>query len=170
MCDLYGPYIYRWCRRAGLQQADAADIAQEVFRTVAAKIADFQSGRPGGLQAWLQVITRNKIGDHLRRRRGQAQGQGGTAAQDQLQQVADSLDSLSAADVVAQDNLLPHRALSLVRSEFADRTWQAFWLVLAEERSPAEVARQLGMSLAAVYMAKSRVLCRLRQELDEPST
>jgi RNA polymerase sigma-70 factor (ECF subfamily) len=170
MCDLYVPYIYRWCRRAGVQQADAADIAQEVFRTVATKIADFQSGRPGGLRAWLQAITRNKIGDHLRRWRCQAQGQGGTAAQDQLKQIADSLDSLSAADVDAQDNLLPHRVLHLVRSEFADRTWQAFWLVLAEERSPAEVAQQLGMTLAAMYMAKSRVLCRLRQELDEPST
>jgi RNA polymerase sigma-70 factor (ECF subfamily) len=169
MCDLYGPYIYRWCRRAGVQQADAADIAQEVFRTVAAKIADFQSGRPGGLRAWLQVITRNKIGDHLRRRQSQAQGQGGTAAQDQLNEIAESPDSVSAADMDAQDNLLPHRALSLVRGEFADRTWRAFWLVLAEERSPAEVAQQLGMTLAAVYMAKSRVLCRLRQELDEPS-
>jgi RNA polymerase sigma-70 factor (ECF subfamily) len=170
MCDLYGPYIYRWCRRAGLQQADAADIAQEVFRTVAAKIAEFQLGRPGGFRAWLQAITRNKIGDHLRRRRGHAQGQGGTAAQDQLQQIAESLDSASAADAEAQDNLLPHRALSLVRSEFADRTWQAFWLVVAEGRSPAEVARQLGTTLAAVYMAKSRVLCRLRQELDAPPT
>ncbi len=170
MCDLYGPHIYRWCRRAGLQQADAADIAQEVFRTVAAKIADFQLGRPGGFRAWLQAITRNKIGDHLRRRRGHAQGQGGTAAQEQLQQVAESPDSASAADIDAQDNLLPHHALNLVRSEFADRTWQAFWLVVAEERSPAEVAQQLGTTLAAVYMAKSRVLCRLRQELDEPST
>lgn len=167
MCDLYGPQIYRWCRRAGLQQADAADIAQEVFRTVAAKVADFQLDRPGGFRAWLQAITRNKIGDHLRRRHNQAQGQGGTAAQEQLREIAESLESVS-ADRDAQDNLLPHRALNLVRNEFADRTWQAFWLVVAEGRGPAEVAEQLGMTLAAVYMAKSRVLCRLRQELDEP--
>ena len=170
MCDLYGPQSYRWCRRAGLQQADAADITQEVFRTVAAKIADFQMGRPGGFRAWLQMITRNKIGDYLRRWRGQAQGKGGTAAQDQLQQIAESLDSISAADTDAEDNRLPHRAMNLVRSEFAQQTWQAFWLVVVEERSPAEVAQQLSMTLAAVYMAKSRVLCRLRQELDESST
>ena len=170
MCDLYGPQIYRWCRQTKLQQADAADIAQEVFRTVAAKIAEFQWGRPGGFCVWLQAITRNKIGDHLRRLRSEAQGQGGTAAHDQIQQVAESLASVSAADIDAQDNLLPHRALNLVRCEFTDRTWQAFWLVAAEERSPAAVAQQLGMTLAAVYMANSRVLARLRQELEGPAT
>jgi RNA polymerase sigma-70 factor (ECF subfamily) len=127
-------------------------------------------GQPGGFRAWLQVITRNKIGDYLRRWGGEARGQGGTAAQGELQQIAESSDSVSAADMEAQDNLLPHRALDLVRSEFADRTWQAFWLVVVEGGLPAEVARQLGMTLAAVYMAKSRVLGRLRQELGEPST
>ncbi len=169
MCALYGPQIYGCCRRAGLQQSDAADISQEVFRTVAAKIASFQLGRPGGFRTWLRVITRNKIGDHLRLWRSEARGKGGTSAHDELQQIAESSVSFSAMDMDAQDNLLPHRALDLIRGEFAERTWQAFWLVVAEERSPAEVAQQLGMTLAAVYMAKSRVLGRLRQELDEPS-
>ena len=105
---------------AGLQQADAADISQEVFRTVAARIADFQLGRPGGFRTWLRAITRNKIGDQFRRWRGEAQGQGGTAAHGELQQIAESLDSVSAADIDAPDNLLPHRALSLVRSEFTE--------------------------------------------------
>ncbi len=136
---------------------------------MAAKIANFHIGQPGGFRAWLRAITRNKIGDHLRRRQGEAQGQGGTAAQGELRQIAESSDSVSAADVEAQDNLLTHRTLDLVRSEFADRTFQAFWLVVVDGGSPAEVARQLGMTLAAVYMAKSRVLGRLRQELEEPS-
>ena len=165
--ELYGPSIYRWCRQSRLQQADAADIAQEVFRTLVDKIAEFQRRGPGSFRAWLHAITRNKVGDHLRRVRGHVQAQGGSDAQDQLQAIAESPDSASAPDLAVEDHLLLHRALALVRSEFAERTWQAFWLVVVEQRSPAEAAEQLGMTLAAVYMAKSRVLCRLRQALDD---
>jgi RNA polymerase sigma-70 factor (ECF subfamily) len=170
LCALYGPLIYRWCRQVGLQQADAADVSQEVFRTVANRIAEFEIGRPGGFRTWLRTITRNKIGDHLRRERQELRGRGGTTAHNGLHQVEASPDDVSNVDGEVHDNLLPHRALNLVRSEFADRSWQAFWLVVAEHRSPAEVAQQLDMTLAAVYMAKSRVLARLRQELDGPAT
>ena len=166
---LYGPMIYRWCRQSGLQGADAADIAQEVFRTVGAKVTEFRRQGPGAFRAWLRAITRNKIGAHLRHLHGDVQGKGGTAAQDLLQEVAAPPDSESAVQLQSEEGLLAHRALALVRSHFEDRTWQAFWLVVAEDRPPADVAAQLGMTVPAVYMAKSRVLCRLRQELDELS-
>ena len=70
-------------------------------------------------------------------------------------------------DEVQEDGLLAHRALELVRAEFEDRTWQAFWRVAAEGRPPADIADELGMTLHAVYKAKSRVLCRLRRELGD---
>ncbi len=85
-----------------------------------------------------------------------------------MQQISEALSASTSGDGKASEGqLLSHRALELVRGEFEDRTWQAFWRITAEDQPPAAVAEELKMTLAAVYKAKSRVLCRLRQELDD---
>jgi RNA polymerase sigma-70 factor (ECF subfamily) len=53
-----------------------------------------------------------------------------------------------------------------VRDQFEEATWQSFWLVAVEGREAAAVAGQLGISLGAVYIAKSRVLKCLREHID----
>jgi RNA polymerase sigma-70 factor (ECF subfamily) len=166
--DLYGPLVYRWCRETGLKDEDAADVVQEVFGTAAVRVAEFQ--RPekgGGLRSWLRAITRNKIGDLFRRLSKHAQAEGGTAALERLQQVPEPSELSTTSSQPREDAMVTHRSLQHVQSEFEERTWQAFLALTVEGRAPADVAEDLGMTLRAVYKAKSRVLCRLRQELDD---
>jgi len=164
---LYGPVVLQWCRRAGLQQADADDVVQEVFRTVAQKVSDFRHESAGDtFRGWLWMITRHKLGDFIRRQRATAQPVGGTDGQ--LQMASLPSDELSLDEVGQGDfSELYRRALDLIRVEFKPKTWDSFWRVVVDEQSPADVANELGVSVNAVYVAKSRVLSRLREELGD---
>lgn len=165
LVHLYGPLVYSWCRKAGLQPADAADVGQEVFRAVARKVVEFRRDEAGGsFRGWLRTIARNKIRDFARRGSARVQGEGGSEAQDALLQVPlDEPDGPEQLDP-EEDRLLYHRALGLLRAEFKGPTFQAFWRVAVEDERPADVAAALGLSVNAVYLAKSRVLRRLRDE------
>lgn len=168
LVELYGPLVYRWCRRAKLQPDDAADVVQEVFHSVSQHIEQFQRGTgQGGFRAWLATITRNKIYDFYRRQRRRATAHGGTDAYQRLAQVPDPEAISEATHAPDDDGLLSHRALELVRAEFENRTWEAFRRAVIEGQSPAHIAEDLGMSVNAVYKSKSRVLRRLRQELED---
>jgi RNA polymerase sigma-70 factor (ECF subfamily) len=163
---LFGPIVYRWCRQAGLTGHDASDVVQEVFSSVARGIGHFERVKSeGSFRSWLATITRNRIRDHLRRRSKQPQGEGGTQALQQLNQVHEELDqSISEANL---NDSLPRRVLESVESEFAPVTWQAFWMTTVEGLSAADVAARLELNVASVYQAKSRVLRRFRQRLCE---
>ncbi len=168
LTQLYGPLVYSWARRAGLQATDASDVVQEVFQAVAGAIERFRRDRPSDrFRGWLWTITKNKIHDHFRDRTLDAEAKGGTTAHVFIQDLPDSApeDSEESPRLDAA-GCLAHRAMGLMRSDFEERTWQAFWGVCVEEPPASEVADELDMSTAAVYMAKSRVLRRLRQELD----
>jgi RNA polymerase sigma-70 factor (ECF subfamily) len=161
---LYGPLIYHWCRRSGLQAADAADVVQEVLGGVASRIDGFDHSSPDStFRGWLWTITRNKICDHFRRRQNRPDPEGGTTAYVRLNETPDPPAESSPQD---DEGVLWHGLLDLVRAEFEERTWRAFWRVTVDEQSAADVADELGMSVDAVYQAKSRVLRRLRQQSD----
>jgi RNA polymerase sigma-70 factor, ECF subfamily len=163
---LYGPLVYRWCRRAGLQAADAADVGQEVFRAVARKVSEFRHDRDGdSFRAWLRAITRNKILDAFRRPAPGCPPPGGSDAQRRLQEVPTRVleDAGPAADA-EETRLLFRQAVELMRGEFEEGTWRAFWQAAVEGRRPADVAADLGVSVNVVYLAKSRILRRLREE------
>lgn len=167
LASLYAPLVYSWARRAGLQAEDAADVVQEVFRAVLKHIANYESGSHGGsFRGWLWTITRNKIKDHWRSQQRQPQAVGGADAHERLLQLPVPEDLMDEEPAGADGGVL-QRGLELIRGRFEDRTWQAFWQVTAEGREPADVAAALGMSVNAVYVARSRVLARLRQELGE---
>jgi RNA polymerase sigma-70 factor (ECF subfamily) len=167
LVKLYGPMVYGWCLRAGLQPADAADIGQEVFAAVARAIDSFRHDREGDtFRGWLYTITRNKIRD-----RGAAPGAvgtGGSDAQRQLAQfAAEALpDSHSTCDADSKDEVkaLCQRAIDLVRDEFEPQSWTAFTRAFVHGDPPAAIAADLGVSVNAVYLAKSRILRRLREE------
>jgi RNA polymerase sigma-70 factor (ECF subfamily) len=168
LVKLYGPLVYRWAREAGLQDSDAADVMQEVFRAISAAIEDYRHDRPGDrFRGWVWTITRNKVRDHFRQRANQPEARGGTTAHIQIQQTP-KLPSEEPEDTEATAiTNLPRRALALIRGEFQEHTWQAFWRVAVAGDKPADVAEDLGMSVGAVYTAKSRVFRRVREELGE---
>jgi RNA polymerase sigma-70 factor (ECF subfamily) len=166
--ELYGPVVYGWCRQRGLQPADLADLGQEVFAAVSQRIADFRRDRPGdSFRAWLWGIARHKLFDHWRGRQRRPVAMGGSDAQVQLAQVAEDDVSASEETAAGDTRTLLHRALELVRLDFEDRTWQAFWRIAVEGQAVADVARDLGMSRNAVYIARSRILQRLHQEFGD---
>jgi RNA polymerase sigma-70 factor (ECF subfamily) len=193
LVDLYGPVVYHWCRLLGVGRGDAADVVQEVFAAVAAGAGRFRRETPEhSFGAWLRTITRSKVCDHFRRRRGLLDAEGGTAAQQRLLNLPEKEkgtgsfcaehpdgrsdkrclspfpsadDSLSLSAPLTTDKGFVRRALEVVRAEFEPRTWDAFWHVAIDGQSPAETAAAMNLSLAAVYQAKSRVLRRLRREL-----
>jgi RNA polymerase sigma-70 factor (ECF subfamily) len=163
----YGPLVYGWARQAGLQASDAADVLQETFRAVAAGIDGFEHGSAGTtFRGWLWTIARNKIRDHFRRQK-QRRETGGANADELLQQIPDSPpeDLTSSGTVELTHVRLVQTTVAFVQAEFEPRTWQAFWRVAALDQPPAAVAADLGMSVGALYVAKSRVLRRLREEL-----
>lgn len=168
LTNVYSPLVYQWCRHAGLQTSDAADIVQEVFRSVAGAVDGFRRDRPSdSFRGWLWTITKNKIRDLFRRRGDQPIAQGGTAAQVKLRDLPGEApeDSDETSRLAVRTNLA-RRAMSVMQDNFEERTWRAFWQAAVEHQPAADVAQDLGISVAAVYMAKSRVLRRLREELD----
>ncbi len=165
--ELYTPFIYRYCRAAGLSPDDAADIGQEVFQSVVRGIARFRREKEGStFRGWLRTITRNKIIDFYRRSKRNS-----TVSIEQLGMISDGMPGprFAADDIVDVDVLSPTvcHAIDKVRGEFEQKTWQAFWLTVVEERQPSAVADELKMSVNSVYLARSRLLRRLREKLGD---
>jgi len=167
LTQLYEPTVLQWCLRAGLQSHDAADVVQEVFRAVAAGIDRFRREQAqDSFRGWIYGITQHKLRDHWRRQAKTPDAAGGTEAHLRLNELP--VESLaSASSSTADAHGLFQRALELIRAQCEDRTWRAFWLLTVDERAAADVARELGMTTGAVYVAKSRVLNRLRSELGD---
>jgi len=168
LAEFYGPAVYRWARQAGLQDNDAADVMQEVFRDVARGLAGFRKERPeDSFRGWLWTIARNQLRRFFNQAAQQPNAAGGSDAHQQMQQAAEMLNEESLPD---ESNVLAsvvHRALQMIQSEFQDRTWQAFFRMTVAQHSAAEIAADLDMNEKAVRQAKYRVLCRLREVLSE---
>jgi RNA polymerase sigma-70 factor (ECF subfamily) len=169
---LYAPLVLHWCRRWGLPRQEAADVFQEVFRAVAGHIRAFHKDRPGDtFRGWLRTIAHNKVNDHFRRLRHEPHGAGGSEAQARFLAVPapvpdDDSSANGGSDEEAERGLL-RRALDLIRDEFEERTWVAFWRTTVDGQAPRDVAADLGMTPGAVRVAKCRVLHRLREELGD---
>jgi RNA polymerase sigma-70 factor (ECF subfamily) len=167
LSELYGPVVYGWVRAAGIREHDAADIVQEVFQSVFTSLDRFRQERPTDrFRDWLWTITRRRAIDLVRQREARPAGAGGDDAQSLLQELPQRLPEAGAPAAESDHADLVRRALELVRPEFAEHTWQACMQTAVEGRRPVDVAADLDMSLGAVYVARSRVLKRLRKELD----
>ncbi|MBI1348707.1 sigma-70 family RNA polymerase sigma factor [bacterium] len=163
---LYGPLIYGWARKTGLQSEDAADVLQTVFLSVWRGLSAFKLDRPdASFRGWLRIITTNAIRESWRHRGTLilpvTQAEGLAASSDSAILFSEEWDG-------THDDMfsaLTHQALELVRGTVDTRTWEAFWKSTLEEIPVIDVAETLGMSSAAVRQAKYRVLCRLRELL-----
>ncbi len=166
LVHLYYPVVRRWGERAGLQPADAADVAQEVFRALAGNVGRFdRAGGRNSFRGWVWGITRRQLLAHRRRQAAPVVGAGGTDAQERFAAVPDDTPpDASAADEAADRHDLLRRALAQLRAGVEDRTWEAFWRTAVDGHPPAAVAAELGLSVNAVYVAKARLLRRLRTE------
>ena len=150
----------------GLAEANAADVSQEVFQAVINQIGRFRRERAGySFRGWLYGITRNKVRDVWRKQADFPAGIGGSTAQRWFQEMPDQYDPAS-KDAPEEFRDVLRRAMDLVQVEFTERSWKAFWQVTIEGRKATDVAADLEITPGAVYIAKSRVLKRLREELD----
>ncbi len=163
----YSPLVYHWCRRSGFTPEDSADIIQNVFFSVYRSIHTFnKNNNTHSFRSWLWKITRHRICDFANLKKGKPTACGGTELNQLLNNHPDpNHESESSYDEDSLFNLL-HIAMTNVSSQVNDHTWQAFELLSFESYSPKEVAELLGMSQAAVRMLKSRVLKKLREEIE----
>jgi RNA polymerase sigma-70 factor (ECF subfamily) len=156
---LYTPLLFYWARRLGLREADAADLVQEVFAVLVQKLPTFRYDQHRSFRSWLRTVLLNKWRNSLRRASGAR-----TAGPHGLSQVADSEDPEALVEAEYRQHLLSN-AFDLMQREFSVKTWKACWEHVVVGRPAAEVAAELGIVTGAVYVAKARVLARLRQEL-----
>jgi len=175
LVHLYSRRMYRWCRRAGLQPADAANVVQEAFDAVARKLGDFRRDRPGDtFRGWLHRIVQNKIHDHFRRQgRRYDAPVGGTDAHQFLAAAVAAPNP-----VESEESQLPNAtsavgrsriesAIDMVRAAVGERNWLLFWRTAVDGQSAAEVGEEFDVTANAVRLAKMRVLRRLREQVDE---
>lgn len=166
---IFSPLVYHICKKWNVTGADAEDVVQDVFQAVAASIGDYQVARDGKrapFRCWLGGIIHHKLSDRHRRMFRQPQAEGGSAAQERLQELP-APDALLPAEDLSATSGLCQRALHLLREEFEPQTWQAFWRTAVDSQPATAVAVELGMSAAAIRKAKSRILHRLRMELGD---
>jgi RNA polymerase sigma factor (sigma-70 family) len=160
--EIYQPLIERLAIRYGLQSADAQDISQEVLARVAKAIPEWEHDPArGSFRGWLTRVTRNLTIEQFRTRARRPLTNPESGQLEQFQRNADSIFQLE------QQRELFGWAARKARDQFVPTTWQAFWLTAVEQQSPSEVAEQLGLSTGAVYIARSRVMARLRELIEQ---
>jgi RNA polymerase sigma-70 factor (ECF subfamily) len=159
--DLYGPLVYGYARKQGLQDADAADLAQEALMAVAGSVGRFEyDPARGAFRNWLFTVVRRKLANRRRAERARPD-EGIRSAQGVLEQRA------APAEEAEWDEEFRQRlfawACEEARRAVSDASWQAFWRTAVEGQPGKPVAEALGLSVAAVYHARSRILARLKE-------
>lgn len=158
--QLYAPLLHRWIAKLGLAEPDRSEVVQEVFIVLLGKMPTFQYDHQQSFRGWMRTITLNKCRDLLRTHR---------RLTEPLLMERIECASREDSDFLTQSEYsqsLAARALTLMKQHFSDTTWRACWLSVAEELPAKEIAANLGITENAVYLARARVLKRLRVELE----
>ena len=164
LVELYRPLLYRWLRRQDVPHDDALELTQDVLSVVVQEIGRFQhNGRPGGFRRWLREIAVHRALGFLRGRRLRGAAPGGSTFLAQTQQQIDLDDFLAEQWDREFDQQVLAQLMNIVESELEPTTCAAFRLVTLEDVPAEQAALQLGISVGAVYSAKSRVLRKLRE-------
>jgi RNA polymerase sigma-70 factor (ECF subfamily) len=161
--DLYAPLVYGYARKQGLQDADAADLSQEVLLAVAGAVGRLEyDTRRGAFRNWLFTVVRRKLSNWRRARRNRPDGGNGGADPQALEQRPEP-EGAEAQWQAEWEVRLFAWACEQVRRDVTDTTWKAFWRTAIDDQPGKQVAEELGMTVAAVYRARSRVLARLKE-------
>ncbi len=158
--EIYTPLFFAWTRRLRLSDHEAADLVQSVFAVLVEQMPRFVYDRQKSFRSYLKTILLNRWRNYLQRRATE-----NVVRHPALESLAAEADAIPELEEAEHRNYLVTRALALMQAEFAPATWQACWEFVVSGRPAEDVARQLGISVNAVYLAKSRVLRRLREEL-----
>ncbi len=165
--SIYEPFVYRFARRGGLQDADACELVQNVMLSVARAVGRWKPDRQQGrFRTWLFRIARNQLLDVLAKQQRTIAARGGSG-------LLELLESSKSSAAVEQTLRFEHRqtlfqwAAERVKSSVKEVTWKAFWMTTVEEQSPEAAAQELGLTAGAVYIARSRVLARLRDAVKQ---
>jgi RNA polymerase sigma-70 factor (ECF subfamily) len=170
--EIYGPAIYRFARKRGLQDADAADVTQKVLEAVSRAIKRFDyDPRQGTFRGWLFGVVRNQLGKFAAGQKKVVQASGDTG----VHEVLDHQQGRKQEPISDEETLWDKEyqrqlfawGVDRVRGCFEETSWRAFWLTAVDGTSARETADKLGMSIGAVYTAKSRVLDRIRKEIQQ---
>jgi RNA polymerase sigma-70 factor, ECF subfamily len=165
LVDRYSWLVAIWCKSEGLAADDVPDVLQAVLTELARNLERFQKdGQTAAFRRWLRTITRCQVAEFRRAAAKQPRARGGTSAHERLMSLP---MNDSSAEVDPRLEQLLERFWKLVErleEVFEPSTWQAFWLTTFEHRTSVETAQVLGMSPAAVRLAKARVLRRIREE------
>lgn len=167
LADLYRPLILGWLNRQGVPARDLEDLSQDVLLSVVKQLPGFQhSGHRGAFRSWLRTIVCRRTADYWRGIDAGSRATGGSGAVAALQEIADPDSELNRQWDEEHDRYVLHRLLNLVETAFEPPTLQAFRRLALDGVSGAEAAQEFGLSVAAVYAAKSRVLARIRREAE----
>jgi RNA polymerase sigma-70 factor, ECF subfamily len=159
--QLYRPLLHTWAKRQGLQDADAADLTQEVLVKLMSELPHYARGAGQSFRGWLFRVTANQCRDFRRRVATRAlPGADGLSG-------ADAGPPLVEFEEAEYRKALVDSGLATIKDEFEAKTWSAFEQVMVHNRSAAEVATKLGRTKGAVYSSQSRILARLREVIDE---
>ena len=165
LVELYAPMIYSRCRHHwGLEPADAENVGQEVFKSIARSISSFRRKREGSFRKWLRVIIDNQCKDHFRKD-NLAVAAGGTKAQVVIEAVADNIDNEPLSDSqteVGEKAILMRQAMKMVQDEFSTRDWKIFWDIAIEDKDRQDTAEKYEVTDNVVYLAISRIRKRLK--------
>jgi RNA polymerase sigma-70 factor (ECF subfamily) len=165
LSDLYTPLIRTWLRRYEVQDSDANDLVQEVLLAVSKDISRFEhAGHPGAFRGWLRTVLTNRLRKFWRLRDRRPQARGDSDVDARLAQLEDPYSELSLIWNREHDQHVLRQLLVLAEPNFEANTWKAFCRVALDGAKPDLVAEEMGISLNAVCLAKSRVIRRLRQE------
>ena len=166
--QLYRPFLKSHLERHySLQPNDADDVTQDVLLVVIRRVQEFRhSGRRGAFRSWLRTITANQIRAFWRQKRSQPVGTGDSEVMSKLDQLEDPTSAMSQLWDLEHDRHVLGQLLSSIEPEFKPKTWQAFLRLMKDGVPAAEVAQEFGMTLEAVYVAKSKIMRRLRELKD----
>lgn len=162
---LYAPLLRSWLQKYDVQATDTDDLMQEVLMAVSSDLPTFEhSGRPGAFRAWLRSMMVNRLRNFWRARGRRPLARGGSDLEHRLSQLDDPASEMSQIWNQQHDLHVAKQLLEMTKPNFTDETWTAFSRVAIQGHRPGTVAEELGISVNAVFIAKSRVLSRLRQE------
>jgi RNA polymerase sigma-70 factor (ECF subfamily) len=164
LMTIYQPLVHGWCLAAQLQPSDAADVSQEVFQAVANHIKKFDRARTGSFRAWLKKIFRSKLINFFRTQATLPVSVDGQHLEEFVARLVTEFDS--ADNIQRERKQLLQQILRVIRQDFNEKTWEAFWLSVVVNQRTSVIAQELHMSSAAICSARARVLRRLRETLE----
>jgi RNA polymerase sigma factor (sigma-70 family) len=162
----FRPRILSWCRRWGVQDADAEDITQMVLLKLSQKMADFSYDAAGSFRAWLKTVTRHAWYDFQKTQRQPAQGTGETVLWTLLESVEARDDLLLQIDKEWHEQLLD-QAIVRVKLRVSPKTWEAFRLTALDGLPGREAGKRLGVAASMIFLHKHRVQKLIEEELKD---